>query len=382
MLNQNDFSSFVNNFFACERKLSDGILSINISELKISVDEFIKCLVANGIKSEIDHDGSSLTFEVSSGSLAPDSSIFTTIENLWAKGISLKSLPDNFLVIREAISSVNPTGLIKNMQLHLQWKQVVCPLTVYDIAGKTVWYLPDENGGKEVVININDSIRAVRELNYSDVSFNSATKLKAIIDLDDAQTNERKSILKKAISDFVADDHSFRNIIDAGERVLNRYNDLLDLYTKRFTVDKILSEIESKNLEYTTKINDYISSSQSKAFTIPGALIAVGALFKAGGILEALVVLVGLFMVYSLTKSANDAQRESYDDLKRGLEESFKRYHEFDEGKEVRKAANLTLNTLLEKIDRAKRRLGDIDMLGKIMQYVALVYIVVQYIRS
>lgn len=378
----NDFTFFVDLFFSCPNELRDGFLSIDTTGIKISIDEFIALLKANGVLSNIDHDGVFLTFGVGSGSFSSESPIFTTFESLWRKALALKELPENFLVIKESTSSLNSSDLILKMKLHLQWKKVVCPLTVYDIAGKTVWYLPDEDGGKEVVIDINDNIRVVRELAYSDISFNSATKLKAIIDLEDAQTNERKSILKKAISDFVADDHSFHNIIDAGERVLNRYNDLLDLYTKRFSVDKILNEIESKSLEYTTKINDYISSSQSKAFTIPGALIAVGALFKAGGFLEGMVILVGLYMVYCLTKSANDAQRESYEDLKKGLNESFQRYHQFDEGAEVRKAANNTLVLLIDKIDRANKRLDDIDSLGIIMQVVAFLYILVQFIRG
>lgn len=382
MSKNDDFSIFVEVFFSCPYQLSNGFLSIDVSKNKMSVDDFTDSLKLNGVLSEIDRDGNFLTFDVSSGNLAPESTIFTNIERLWSKGVSLNKLPENFLVVQEKISSIYPSELIQKIRLHLQWKQVVCPLTVHDIQGKTVWYLPDENGGQEVVININDNLREVKDYPYDEKSLQSAIKLKAIIDLDDAQANERKSILKKSISDFVREDNSFRKIIVAGERILNRYNDLVDLYTKRFTVDKILNEIETKSLEYTAKINDYISSSQSKAFTIPGALIAVGALFKSGGFWGGVIVLVGLYMVYYLTKSANDAQRESYDDLKDGLAESFKRYHQFDEGAEVRRAAKNTLISLSEKIDRAKKRLDDIDSLGCIMQIVALVYILAQLFKG
>ncbi|EPU1132836.1 hypothetical protein ACVUOP_004726, partial [Klebsiella oxytoca] len=259
---------------------------------------------------------------------------------------------------------------------------VILSLSVHDIPKKAIWYLPDENGGKEIVITIPESLSRVKEYEVDLKSLESAVKLENVLLLDDAQSSERVSILKKAISDFIGVGSSFENIIFAGERVLNRYNDLLDLYTKRFSVDKILNEIESKNLEYTTKINDYISTSQSKAFTIPGALIAVGALVKVGGFLEGLLILIGLYMIFFIAKTANDAQRESYENLERGLTESFERYHQFDEGTEVRKAAKNTLRALHDKISKATERLDDIDSLGRWMVWLALIYMLLQWLFS
>jgi len=373
-----DFSLFAESFFLCSPSLQGEFLTLDVSNLKISYDVFLKLLRDNGIASEIHKDDKEIIVDVSSGSLDEDSTVFTSVDSLWRRGLSLSELPENYLVIKEKISSLAPCDLVKKINLHLQWKQVVCPLSVHKIHGKTVWYLPDENGGQEVVIDINDSLRDVKEYSFNEQSLIGAKNLKEIIDLKDAQANERKAILRKAISDFVGEEHNFRNIVSAGERVLNRYNDLFDLYTKRFSVDKILNDIETKNLEYTAKINDYISSSQSKSFTIPGALIAVGALFKSGGFWEGVLILIGLYMVYFLAKSANDAQRESYDDLKLSLKESFKRYHQFDEGAEVRKAAKNTLEVLNEKINRANVRLNDIDSLGRVMQGIAFLYILAQ----
>lgn len=373
-----DFSLFAESFFLCSPCLQGEFLTLDVSKLKISYDVFLNSLRENGIAAEIHKDDEKIIVDVSSVNLDANSTVFTSIDSLWRRGLYLNQLPENYLVIKEKTSSLVPCDLVKKINLHLQWKQVVCPLTVHEIHGKTVWYLADENGGQEVVIDIVDNLRDVKEYSYSELSLISAKNLKEIIDLKDAQANERKSILRKAISDFVGEEHNFRNVVSAGERVLNRYNDLFDLYTKRFSVDKILNDIETKNIEYTAKINEYISSSQSKSFTIPGALIAVGALFKSGGFWEGILILIGLYMVYFLAKSANDAQRESYDDLKSSLKESFKRYHQFDEGAEVRKAAKNTLDLLNEKINRANIRLNDIDSLGRIMQGIAFLYIVTQ----
>lgn len=380
MSKKSDFSFFVDMFFSGSYVLQDGVVSLDTTTLCGTANELVEMLKENGLKAEVHAEADELAFSVSSGSLNKTSTIYPRLEDLWRKVLAEKQLPSEFLVVHEKIASTRHSDLIEKIKLYLKWKSVVTFLSVHDMPRKAIWYLPDENGGKEVVITITESLSRVKEYQADPASLESAIKLESVLLLDDAQSSERVSILKKAISDFTGHDSSFENIISAGERVLNRYNDLLDLYTKRFTVDKILNEIESKNLEYTTKINDYISSSQSKAFTIPGALIAVGALVKIGGFLEGALVLIGLYMIYFIAKTANDAQRESYENLERGLAESFERYHQFDEGTEVRKAAKNTLSALNQKIKQAIERLDSIDTLGRWMVYCALIYMLLQWL--
>lgn len=380
MSKKSDFSFFVDMFFSSSYDLQDGVVSLDTTTLTVPVKELVEMLKENGLESEIHAGSNELAFSVSSGSLSKKSTIYPRIEDLWRKVIAEKQLPYDFIILNEKVASTRTCDLIEKVKLYLKWKSVVTSLSVHDISGKAIWYLPDENGGKEVVINITDSLSRVKEYQADPASLQSAIKLESVLLLDDAQSSERIAILKKAISDFTGSDSSFESIVSAGERVLNRYNDLLDLYTKRFTVDKILNEIESKNLEYTTKLNDYISASQTKAFTIPGALIAVGALVKIGGFLEGALILIGLYMIYFIAKTANDAQRESYENLERGLTESFERYHQFDEGTEVRKAAKNTLKALNQKIKKATERLDGIDNLGRWMVYFSLIYIVLQWL--
>lgn len=382
MSKKSDFSFFVDMFFSGSYELQDGVVSYDTTDLPIPVSELVDMLKENGLKAQIHTDMNELAFSVSSGSLSSTSTIFPRLDDFWRKVTSGNKIPEDFLIINEEIASTKQSDVIEKIKLYLKWRAVISSLSVHDIPKKAIWYLPDENGGKEIVITIPESLSRVKEYEVDGKSLESAVKLENVLLLDDAQSSERVSILKKAISDFIGVDSSFENIIFAGERVLNRYNDLLDLYTKRFSVDKILNEIESKNLEYTTKINDYISTSQSKAFTIPGALIAVGALVKVGGFLEGVLILIGLYMIFFIAKTANDAQRESYENLERGLTESFERYHQFDEGTEVRKAAKNTLRALHDKIHMATERLDGIDGLGRWMVWLALIYMLLQWLFS
>lgn len=68
-------------------------------------------------------------------------------------------------------------------------------------------------------------------------------------------------------------------------------------FTQEVSVNKILNELDEKNLEFTSKINEFISSNQTKALTIPGALIAAGGLVKANETTEAILIIAGLWMI-------------------------------------------------------------------------------------
>ncbi|CNC24748.1 hypothetical protein [Yersinia similis] len=377
-----DFREFVNSFALSSIDFSDGFVSVCLNEQSVKAEDFSKQLKTYGLIAEIIIDDNTLAFSIGSGSFRDDSIIFSSLDSLWRKSCSLSMVPEKFLLLSEQRSSFDDFPEINSIKQFIEWRTVLVRLSNHHFDTKSIWYLPDDEGGKEIVVEMHDNLSRVKKVNFSSLSLDSASKLIMTLNLDDAQSGERKSILKKAISDFVKDDKSIDNIITAGERVYNRYNDLLDLYTKRFSVNSILSEIEKKNIEYTTKINDFISSSQSKAFAIPGALIAVAALAKVTNEWEYLLVLIGLWMIYYITKTSNDVLRESYDHLVSDLDESFSRYYEFDEGKEVRKSAAKTLESLKIKIkikikiQNAKSRLNNIDLLGIFMFFLGVLYII------
>ncbi|WP_112288437.1 hypothetical protein [Rahnella sp. AN3-3W3] len=369
-----EFKDFTQKLQQSSIEVAEGYASIEVVDGDVS--SFVSQLKKFGIISEVNTSDNNIVFKIGNGSFNEDSLLFVSIESLWRKSCSLARVPDDFFLIREKISSFDVFPEVDCMRQFICWRKVLSNISNHPLDNKSIWYLPDDDGGKEVVVELHDNLVRVKKIPYSAISLDSANKLVSVINLDDAQSSERKAILRKAVSDFVNDDSSIDSIVKYGERVYNRYNDLLDLYTKRFSVNKILSEIESKNLEYTTKINDFISSSQSKAFTIPGSLIAVGALAKTSGFWEGVLVVIGLWMVHYITKSSNDVQRESYKNLIDTLSNAFDRYNQFDEGTEVRKAAKNTLKSLSTKIDTASVRLDKIDCLGRAMIVISVIYLI------
>ena len=129
----------------------------------------------------------------------------------------------------------------------------------------------------------------------------------------------------------------------------------------------MLFEIESKYIEYTSKINDIISSTQNKAYAIPGALIAASALIKAGNLLIGSLVIIGLFMIFLITFVSNQSYKDSLDELNTSLEKSFKRFQVLEKRTQIYKEAGDTIQKLSIKISKVKRRLKLVNAMNFIM---------------
>ncbi|WP_230206293.1 hypothetical protein, partial [Serratia marcescens] len=283
-----------------------------------------------------------------------------------------RSLKVNGSVYRDAYS----------IDIHLKWTSVLSGVANHEVTGKYILYIPNNDGGKELVINSYQRLDYITKIPYSKVANDSAEKIIKVLDVDDAQSPERKSIIRTAIYDLVntVENKDISAVIFMGERIFNRYNDLLELYTNRFSVNKILSELEQKNLEYTTKINDFVSSSQTKAFAIPGALIAVGGLAKASGFWDSILIFIGLCLVYYITSMSNQVLDESYASLKRSLTDLFSRYSKFDEGVEVKNAAKKISSDLYLKIDNARDRLTKVNGIAQGMLWMGGIYLILKMI--
>ncbi|MDT0207817.1 hypothetical protein [Serratia marcescens] len=305
---------------------------------------------------------------------------YQSVDDLWRDVRNSSSLPEIYYLLNGNGSESDEKKVIC-IESYLEWKNVVAKISNYHVDKDCVIFVPNDSGGKELFINMSCSLKDVLGQNGCDINLKNALEFIKVLSIDDAQSPERISIMRAALLDVLGEDDnkSITSLINKSAKFYKRYNELLDLYTKRFSVNKILNELDQKNLEYTSKINEFVSSSQSKAFTIPGALIAIGGLAKASGFLDSILIFIGLLMVYFITKMSNDVHFESYSSLKKNLIDAFSRYAKFDEGAEVKDAANKLSSELYYKIDNAKRRLESINSMAKSMLWIALVYLIFKW---
>ena len=306
---------------------------------------------------------------------------YQSIDDLWRDVRNNSSLPEIYYLFNGNDSPSDEKKIVC-IESYLEWKNVVAKISNYHVDKDCVIFVPNDSGGKELFINMSCSLKDILGQEGCDTNLKNALEFIKVLSIDDAQSPERVSIMRAALLDILGEDDNknITSLINKSAKFYKRYNELLDLYTKRFSVNKILNELDQKNLEYTSKINEFVSSSQNKAFTIPGALIAIGGLAKASGFLDSILIFIGLLMVYYITKMSNDVHFESYSSLKKNLMDAFSRYAKFDEDVEVKDAANKLSSELYCKIDNAKLRLGSINAMAKSMLWIALIYLIVKWL--
>lgn len=307
---------------------------------------------------------------------------YQTHSGFWQQIRNYKKLPDFFFVMEDNASSCDtPTsGRIYGYKAFFLWKELLSVLSDHCDNNQIIIFISNDKGGKKIELPVFLNFSGLDELDDPVLVFESALKLKGWLDIKDAHEKERLSVMRTALAeviDTLSDSNSiFLSLMKKAKNLLNKYDELYDIYTKRFSINKILNELDEKSLEYTSKINEYISSSQNKALTIPGALIAVGALAKVGGLLEGAIILGGLWMIKRVTVTANDIYRDSFSSLEKRLENAFRKYLRFDEGKEIRENAIEIEADIRDKVDKARKRLDKIDSLATYMLWGGVFYLV------
>lgn len=155
---------------------------------------------------------------------------------------------------------------------------------------------------------------------------------------EDVHCEERRHVMRETLTDFLKNekDCSIRVIMASISNFYKKYNERYKVYVSKFSVNKILTEIESDCVSFLGKVQDAIMAQQTKAFAIPGGIVAAGAILKpATTAWDYLVVLVGLiistWMITSLNNNvaahinllADEFERSTkkYDDIVVGVEE-------------------------------------------------------------
>lgn len=313
-----------------------------------------------------------------------DCRFYSNKENLWQRCYRADSIPECFYIIENKLSPLDiyesETLLIFN--IYFNWKKLLLNLSDHYANEYYVFFMINDKSGDKVEIESTLDISQLPKLN------NPKQHLELIIDLydklefKDLHTLERRAVMRATLGEITRENKDNKNLLESLLALTflfnKKYNELYEVYTKRFSVNKLLNELDEKSLEFTSKINDFISSSQTKALTIPGALIAVGALAKVDAPLEALIILGGLWMIRKVNISSNQVYREAFSALDNRLGNAFKKYLKFHNEQEVKQSAESIQAELSALIISSKARLVTLDRLANSMYYGGLAYLVIK----
>jgi hypothetical protein len=350
-------------------RIDDGNLEVTSTQIKlIDIHQHLAGLGYTG-----DYFVSNQTLSISLATSSWSATFFLRSEaELWQKVVQRKALPERFYVIERNIHSEELSErTISLMQFYVQWVSLL--IKIKDHGGSTsdpvlAFYISSDKGAKKY------------EIDYRKVEFADITKLGIepedtanlkylldIVSLEDAHEKERREVLRSSLAELLDGTDSTSPmlwLLQQSKRLKRSFQENHDVYLHKFSVNKLLSEIEEKSTDYISKINESISSSQSKAFAIPGALIAVAALVKNADFVSLLFVCAGLLSVTILTFVANTIHSEAYDALKDQITRSLTRYEVMKNEDAVRVSAIGAKEKLLGLIEKAKKRLALINALS------------------
>lgn len=81
-------------------------------------------------------------------------------------------------------------------------EKILATVANHSVDSKYILYIPNNDGGKELVVSCHDLLDSVLSLDFSSDSQYASNELLKILSLQDAQQKERISILRSAIYDM------------------------------------------------------------------------------------------------------------------------------------------------------------------------------------
>ena len=167
---------------------------------------------------------------------------------------------------------------------------------------------------------------------------------------EDVHCEERRHVMRETLTDFLKEEKNcnIRTIMASISIFYKKYNERYKVYVSKFSVNKILTEIESDCVSFLGKVQDAIIAQQTKAFAVPGGIVAVGAILKpAITAWDYLVILVGLIISTWMITSLNNNVISHINLLSDEFERSTKKYDDIVVGVE----------DIQEKIEDSRKKL-------------------------
>lgn len=361
-----------------------GLLCVYGSELELKIAyEEIKDIGYERLENIGLHEGSTyyLAIELDAGAWRESSPFYESIEQLWNKVRNYEKLPKHYYLIKEGIHSERSekAKTIEAIEHYLNWRHLLTSLKDHKGSegndSTLIYFISTEKGAKLYEINPKKiSLLELQELQTGDNASEELEQLRTAIDLVDGHQKERRDVLRTSLAELLEESISMPWLVKQGKRLQKKYKENYDVYLHKFSANKLLAEIEEKSTEYISKINDSISSSQTKAFAIPGAVIAVAALARNDDIPSLAMVCFSLLCVWILTVIANNIHTEAYDALSEQIKRSLKRYEIMKDENEVRVSAGEAKEKLLTIISKSKSRLVFINDLAAGVFVIGVIY--------
>ena len=313
---------------------------------------------------------------------------YRDIDRFIRNSIKSRDVPDKFCIVDKKFSEADINNPVLRRVLHVtRWTKLLAEMADHVQQDKNIFvFFVHHKEGKTKPYEISPLIDfggvEALELDCDDTKFEH---LSGSWSLEDAHTKDRQSVMLVSFAEIMSSlkdgENPFEKFLANTKKFHDRYCENYDIYVNRFSVDNQLREIDEQHLSFVGKLQDLVTSSQTKAFALPGVMVAIGALSKVSNGLGIFAIVVGVIMTKVLISKSNELLRENIEHFKNTFDRALGHYVKSrTEAEEVKSHAKQAQEELNEQLDKALQRVDFIDRMSKWMLWLSLVFALIMFV--
>lgn len=312
---------------------------------------------------------------------------YSTLDNFMRLCVRRKSTPSKFCILDRKLSeSDTDDSLLKKVVQVTKWVKLLTDMADHIQDNNVLVFFVHHKEGKTKPYKISPfvDLQVIEELEL-DCEEARYERLHGSWHLEDAQTKDRQSVMLVSFAEIMSSmedgSNPFEVFLSSTKKFHDRYSENYEIYVNRFTVDSQLREIDEQHLSFVGKLQDLVTSSQTKAFALPGVMVAIGALARTNNFLGVIAIIVGVIMTKILIAKSNELLHENLDHFKDTFDRALGHYVKSrTEAEEVKSHAKDAQKKLDDQLDKAKGRVDFIDTMSNWMLGIGLMLAFIMFI--
>lgn len=312
---------------------------------------------------------------------------YSTLDNFMRVCVRKKCVPSKFCILDRKLSeSDTDDSLLKKVVQVTKWVKLLSDMADHIQDNNVLVFFVHHKEGKTKPYQISPfaDLQVIEQLEL-DCDEARYKRLHGSWHLEDAQTKDRQSVMLVSFAEIMSSmedgNNPFEVFLSNTKKFHDRYCENYEIYVNRFTVDSQLREIDEQHLSFVGKLQDLVTSSQTKAFALPGVMVAIGALARTNNFLGGVAIVVGVVMTKILITKSNELLRENLDHFKDTFDRALGHYVKSrTEAEEVKSHAKDAQDKLNAQLIKAKDRVDFIDTMSNWMLGVGLVLAFIMFI--
>lgn len=295
--------------------------------------------------------------------------IIKSFSDLFSKVVQSGEVPNNYYILDSKKAKIDADEEAVLLKLYLLTRSLLAELTDHCdpldgvVRGREnlLYFIKCDNDVKKYEFRPDISWSDLSALENPVDKYNIVEELLRYITVGDMQDVERRAVMRSALGEQLSKislpSQSFIMLIQNLAAFKSKYVEHHDLFVRRFSVNKVLKEISDHDLQYTSKINEIISSAQGKALTIPAALVAISAVMNIKNAAEGVAIFIGLFLSVVVVWISLKVHRDTFTHIQNQISEVFEKYESFDVGNDIGIAAGRVKQALNVLVTNALRNI-------------------------